>query len=164
MAALNSLRLIDYSDRELLLIVVDEATADGWTTAEDVARRLGLATPLPQRNVVSRFSWLRRYGAMERETVTDDKGKPLVTRSGNMKYTQRWRLTARGEQIANGTLSARQQGALDKVDNDSLVVLTRYVAERRRTTDDVAMKLADREWTFSTSPLRLLNGNGNGRR
>ena len=54
----------DMSDREFLHVVLDVAEEDGWSSSDDVRRKLGM----PKRfHASSRLSWLQRFGAVERE-------------------------------------------------------------------------------------------------
>jgi hypothetical protein len=155
---LHTLKLEDYSDRELLLVVDDLSSEGGWVDPEAVAKRLGIKAANPVRSVISRFVWMVRYGAMEREIQTDDTGSPMVTRSGRPKYGQRWRLTKGGEMLAMGKLTARQADALNRFKDDQMILVTRWLGERQRTSDDLAQTLMRREYRYSTSPLRYLNG------
>jgi|SRR5262245_53303193 len=160
MPDLHTLRLEDYSDRELLLVVDDLAQEFGWVDPSDVANKLGIKAAHPVRSVISRFVWMVRYGTMEREIKTDDTGSPMVTRSGRPKYGQRWRLTKAGQMFAMGRLTARQADSLNRFKDDQMVLVTRWLAERQRTSDYVQENLMKREYRYSTSPLRILNGRG----
>jgi hypothetical protein len=124
-----------------------------------VAKRLGIRADNPRRSVISRFSWMTRYGAMRREIQTDDTGSALVTKAGRPRYGQRWGLTARGEQIALGKLSATQERTLEAISEDALVLAVRRIARRGLDAgDDTLETLVKREWRYTTSPLRALNG------
>jgi len=161
--ALTSLRLEDYSDREVLLILQDLAGPDGWADSLEVAERVGLQTEHPRRTAASRLSWLQRYGAVEREFARDAEGNIRLRRDGKAVHTQRWRLTDRGRLLAMGALTTRQRDQLEKLaTDDRLLLITRWLTEVERETDDVASTLMKREWRYGTSPLRLLNGNGPG--
>lgn len=155
---LHTLKLEDYSDRELLLVVDDLSQDHGWVDPKDVAKRLGIKAENPVRSVISRFVWMVRYGAMEREIQTDDTGSPMVTRGGRPKYGQRWRLTSGGAMLAMGKLTSRQADALGRFQDDQMILVTRWLGERQRTADDLAQTLMRREYRYSTSPLRMLNG------
>src|SRR4051812_6508553 len=104
MAPLENLRIESYSDREFLLVVADVAGQygeEGWVDSLQVAQRLGFE----ERKVVSsRFSWLRRYEAVEREPLADEHGNLRWHKSGKPMHTQRWRLTGLGEAVAFGRL------------------------------------------------------------
>ena len=151
---LDSLRLEAYSDRELMLVVRDLAIEDGWVEPEVVAQQLGIETASPRGAVTSRFVWMRRYGAMERELEADDDGTPVFTRAGRVKVTSRWRLTPRGEALALGVLDEKARKQLDALTEDQMLLLTRWVAEKRRDVNEVAATLMRREWRYSNSALR----------
>jgi hypothetical protein len=158
---LSTLKLEDYSDRELLLIIDDLAGEDGWVFAVDVGERLGMAEEHRKRAPATRLSWLVRYGAVEREHLADEYGNLRYIRGdpGRPKYGQRWRLTERGRQIALGKLSAAQERALGAINEDALVLATRAIAQRGlESGNDTLETLVKREWRFTTSPLRALNG------
>ena len=162
---LTSLRIDDYSDRELLLIVRDlgKTDPDQWVLSIDIAERLGIESQRPKQVVGSRMSWLQRYGALEREHLRDEYGNLRFKTNGKPVYAQRWRLTERGKELAVGKLTKRDQDQLAKVTSDErLLLVTRFLTQRQRATDDTARTLMRREWRYGTSPLRELNGNGNG--
>ena len=139
--ARDHLTILDFSDREFLLVVRDVADADGWTQAEEVATMLDLKG---NRSASSRLSWLRRFGAVEREHARDETGKLLYT-GDKPRYTQRWRLTELGEAMAMGRLNKTQQGALDKMDDGALLMTARWLAGHA-SGDSGAGKLVMREW------------------
>lgn len=143
---MNSLRLENFSDRELLLIVHDVRDDEGWSTARDVAERIDLDHDRPWVPVSSRLGWLRRYGATEREFMWDELGNPMYTAQGKLRYTQRWRLTEAGLAIAHGTINTRQQEQLERFKDHQLILVTRWLAGRRRTGEDVTAALVRREW------------------
>jgi hypothetical protein len=158
MAQLESLRLIDFSDRELLLLLNDVADNDGWGTSVEVASKLNLNVEHPNRHVSSRFSWLVRFGALEREHLSDEYGNLLFTRGGRPKYGQRWRLTTAGRTLALGKLTSAERARLEGLSADRLLVYTRGLTRRYRTAGDAAGALMGREWRYGTHPLRALNG------
>jgi hypothetical protein len=86
----ESLTILDYSDREFLLLVVDCYDGDGWAAAKVIGKRLNL---VHHRSASSRLSWLTRFGAVEREYKRREDGELHLTPSGNLVPTQRWRLT-----------------------------------------------------------------------
>ena len=158
---LTSLRIVDYSDRELLLVVRDLGEADGWVTSQEIAERLQIESARPKQVVGSRMSWLQRYGALEREHLRDAFGNLRYRGNGKPVYTQRWRLTSRGEQLAAGNLTKRDQEVLGRITSDDhLLLVTRYLTQRQRSTDDTARTLMRREWRYGIDPLRDVNGNG----
>src|SRR4051812_18644976 len=93
---LESLRLDDMSDREVLLVVrdVSATSPDGWVLAVDVADQIGVRGDRRKHAVASRLAWLRRFGAAERELLWDENSNPIMNRAGTAQRTgQRWRLT-----------------------------------------------------------------------
>lgn len=146
--ALDHLRLQDLSDREVLLIVMDVADADGWAWAYDVGGQIGLVEEHRRRGAAQRLSWMVRYGAVEREHLADEHGnlRYINDDTGRPKYGQRWRLTELGEEIAMGQLRAPQQRALDGLADDAqLLLAVRHVATHARHSRSAA-KLLEREW------------------
>jgi hypothetical protein len=143
---MKSLKLEDFSDRELLLIIHDVRDAEGWSTAKDVAERIDIEHPRPWVPVASRLGWLRRFGATEREFMWDEFGNPMYTAKGEIRYTQRWRLTEAGLAVAHGNINSRQQEQLERFKDDQLLLVTRWLAERQRNGDGVAAALVRREW------------------
>lgn len=147
--SLKSLKLMEFSDRELLLILDDVSDGEGYATAKDVAEKLRLDHPHPDRCVSMRFVWLTKYGALEKEQERDDEGNLLWTGNGLPKHTQRWRMTAMGRAMATGQLTQRQQEQLGRITDDRMLMLTRYVTQRARSADSTAAKLVQREWRHS---------------
>jgi hypothetical protein len=143
----ESLRIEEYSDREFLLMVVDAYDGDGWADSEHVAKLLDLKG---RKIASSRLSWLRRYGAVEREHARDDAGNLRYHRNGKAMTTQRWRLTDLGESIAYGKLRKGDETALSKMGNGQMLLVTRWLTERSNTDEHVA-KLVQREWRFGAA-------------
>src|SRR4051812_28872093 len=108
--ALERLTIEDYSDREFLLVLADVADHDGWATSEDMAVRLDLAN---KATASSRLSWLKRWGAVEKEHERDENGVLRYYADGKPRYTQRWRLTPAGAALAQGAIKKGQQATLD---------------------------------------------------
>jgi hypothetical protein len=138
----DRLTLLDFSDREFLLIVHESADGDGWTDSESVRLALDLKE---RRNASSRLAWLARWGAVEREEARDDHGTIRTRRNGKIVYTQRWRLTDAGHALAFGSLRAKQQQSLDRIDDTQLLEVTRWLSQRTRN-GGITTKLALREW------------------
>lgn len=146
---LESLRLEDLSDREVLLVVRDVAELDGWAYAEDVGAQLGIVAEHRRRAAAVRLSWLSRFGAVEREHLVDAFGnlRYINDDRGRPKYGQRWRLTEVGEALADGKLRAAQQRSVDDADDAQLLLVARAVAERARHSGNAtSAKLIEREW------------------
>jgi hypothetical protein len=153
---LESLRLDDMSDREVLLVVrdVSATSPDGWVLAVDVADQIGVRGERRKHSVSSRLAWLRRFGAAERELLWDENSNPIMNRAGTAQRTgQRWRLTDIGLAIANGNLRRAQERAVWDLDDSQALLLTRLLAGQIQGADSTACKLAEREWrrTFMRS-------------
>ena len=148
--SLKSLKLMEFSDRELLLILNDVADHEGYASAVEVAAKLHLDHPRPHQCVSVRFSWLARYGALEREHMRDEHGNLMWTGRGLPRHTQRWRMTAMGRAMAVGALTKTQEAQLGRIGDDRMLMLTRYLSQRARSADPVAAKLVEREWRYST--------------
>jgi hypothetical protein len=141
---LDSLTILDFSDREFLLVLVDVSDADGWADSEQVANQLDLKG---RRLASSRLSWLRRYGAVEREHARDENGSLRYHRDGRVMHTQRWRLTELGESLAYGKLRKADTRALEGMNAGQMLLAARMISER--TNDDTGMsKLVQREWKY----------------
>jgi hypothetical protein len=149
--AIDRLTIDDMSDREFLLILDDCADDDGWADSQLIADVMDLAG---RRIASSRLSWLARYGAVEREHERDATGKLRYRRNGVPFYTQRWRMTERGEAMALGRLRAQTRQSLDKLGDDSMLELTHWLTTRVRRSNETATKLVAREWRYGTSASR----------
>lgn len=145
------LTIDDLSDREFLLVLEDVADGDGYAESDVIAAQLNLA----KRAIASsRLSWLARWGAVEREAERDEHGNIRTFRDGRTRYTQRWRLTDAGHALAHGALKTRQREALERIDEQQMLELTRYVTTRARSSSATAAKLISREWRYGTSAKR----------
>lgn len=151
MAPLTSLTIEDLSDREFLLMMADKADSEGWVDSWTVAEALGFEN---RRKSAQRFSWLQRYGAVEREHERDESGNIRYTKDGKIRHTQRWRMTSTGEALAYGNLKTRQQDQLSKLDDDQMLYVTQWLTERARSADPVVTKLVAREWRYGSSSRR----------
>jgi hypothetical protein len=143
---IDKLRIEDYSDREFLLIVRDACaeSPDGWTEADEIAERMGLRH---KRLASSRLTWLRKYGAVEKEMERDHNGAIRANRNGEIRYTQRWRLTPLGLSMAVGKLSKTNRAMLEGLDEGKLLMAVRLITERTQETTG-ASKLVQREWRY----------------
>ena len=128
-----SLQLLEYSDAELLHIVNDLADADGWVEASAVAARIGIQHENPTRCVISRFSWLCRFGVMHRDP--DEL---------------RYRLTPEGQAVISAKLRASQMKMLDTLADEALMAVTGMVTTRWRGTNRANAHLVRRAWQHGT--------------
>jgi hypothetical protein len=148
------LTLLDLSDREFLLVVLDCYEDEGWADSQRVADRLDLSE---RRHASSRLSWLARWGVVEREHKRDDSGNIRYHRNGKKMQTQRWRLTGIGHDLATGKLRKAQESALAGARDAEVMMLARTLAQRHRELPFAAAKLMTREWKWG---IEHTNGNG----
>lgn len=135
----NTLRLADYSDRELLLLLKDlcNASGNGYVSSEEVAQAVGLEGVEGKRSAGTRLGYLKRIGA--------------VVRSHRKSGPAQWALSDVGEVIATGTLSAAQEAALRKLRPSQVVLFTRHLAMRTVDREDPVLgAISWREYRRST--------------
>jgi hypothetical protein len=135
----ESLRIEDFSDVELLALVNDVADRDGWVKTEEMVLAIGLEGENAYQCVGSRFSWLTRYGAMEK---SEDEIKT-------------WRLSAVGRAMVKGKLSAAEKRLVEGLEEDKLLSLARGVTNRYRASGASSAALMRREWQYGTSKRRF---------
>jgi hypothetical protein len=135
----ESLRIEDFSDVELLALVNDHADSDGYVKTEEMVLIVGLDVENARQCVGSRFSWLARYGAMEKNP--DEVGS--------------WRLSAVGLAMVKGNLSASEKRTLENLADEKLLSLARGVTNRYRSTGATGAQLMRREWQYGTSKRRF---------
>lgn len=145
------LTLLDLSDREFLLVVMDCADEDGWTESQDVANVLDLKS---RGSASSRLSWLARWGVVEREHARDEHGQIRYHRDGKAMTTQRWRLTPVGVDMATGKLRKSQENALAGARDAEVMMLARTLAQRQRSMPFAVGKLMTREWRWGVEGHR----------
>jgi hypothetical protein len=131
----DSLKLWDINDRELLHIVneerMDSGDHAGWTFNGDIAERLGVQ----RRSVGPRVAWMVRYGVMEKH----------AERPGM------YRLTRIGHSLKDGELSEAQAEAVKGAEPDQVLMLTRALTQRYRRVGESARHLTRREWIVGTT-------------
>lgn len=130
-SSLTSLRLTDYSDRELLYIVHDLA-GPGFAARSDVKDRLGIDSTRANNSIGVRLSYMAGKGWLVREII---EGEPHYALTGN------------GATIMSGKMAKTAEKVLDKMNPGDLVMLTRYVTGRYRNQDDSMAAAVRREWT-----------------
>jgi hypothetical protein len=96
MPRLHSLRLDEFSDRELLALMIDLRDERGIVTSYQIADSLDPDAKHPTQCVGIRLGWLRRWQIVDRV----DGG---------------WKLTRKGEKIAAGELQAEQLQAIESL-------------------------------------------------
>jgi hypothetical protein len=136
--ARHRLTLLDYSDRELLNLMMDEAGEDGWASVHDLAVAIGIDAKHPGQHVGIRLGWMRRYGAVERQN-----GAPM------------WRPTPMGRALARGDLSEDQREVIEGLTSEQMLTLTRTLTTRYRRVGDTAAHLMRREWQYGTHGRRF---------
>jgi hypothetical protein len=147
----RSLRVTEFSDRELLHILDDltkegKADSDGWVPVELISERCALRHPNPVRCVVSRFGYMQRSHI----AVIERKPKELA-----------YRLTGFGFSVVSGAkLTVTQRKALENLPDAKLLAVTGVLTQRYRAGGEQVGTLIRREFTYGT--MRRLNGNGNG--
>jgi hypothetical protein len=129
---LTSLTLFDFSDRELLLIVDEQAQAadSGFATTVDIAEALGITGEHRFQCVGSRLSALKRFGAVEKDANSAQS---------------KWAVTPMGKIMASGQIKNTAQKTLDTLGPEALILLTRFVTNRARVANTPA-KLVQREF------------------
>jgi len=128
-----SLRLIDISDRELLHILDDLGDNDGWVSAFDLCRALGLDPDYPNRTVASRFVWLRRFGVVEK-------------RRGRKKASVgEWRLSKAGVDLIDGKLDDKHEARLKRMSDSELWGELAALGEHRLRMRQVSARMMRRE-------------------
>jgi hypothetical protein len=139
MPDLTALTVYDFSDRELLLIVMEICDAnDGYAGSLQIAEALGVKSKSPQSSVGSRMAALKRIGA-----VMKDPEAPS-------SQVSRWAVTPTGAAIATGRLKASTERTLEAMDEGALLLLTRHLTKRYQGANQTASQLLRREWMTGT--------------
>jgi hypothetical protein len=156
----KKLRLENFSDRELLYLLVDMADNEGWASAQDIVEMPELRAldyPEPRRAVALRLSWLTRYGILEREHLRDEDGNFIYIAGDESrpKLGQRWRLTELGVAFVNrGSLTQRQLTSLEGMDTARMWDVARVLTGRARGGSFGERKLIERELRYGLSKER----------
>jgi len=143
--ALTALTLLDYSDRELLLLVMDlsDADKDGFTSSHQIADALGVEGEHRLNSVGSRMAVLRRIGAVERDF------------NAPKSHTARWTVTPMGRLLASGSLTASLQKSLDGLKPEQMLLAARVVARTYRTAPETAGMMLRREMRYASGLKRV---------
>src|SRR5215510_2378684 len=136
----HSLRLTEFSDRELMNIVLDNEDETGWVDSEQIALAINPDHQHARQCVGIRFSWMRRYEAMDRE---DDKTK---------EHYGRWRLTPIGRKIALGELTPEERKLLDSLPPEKLMTTVGQLTKRYHRINGTAATMMRRAWINGTAP------------
>ena len=133
MASPASLSLMEYSDRELLNVVLDHENDEGWVSAPQIVEAIGINHRHALQCVSIRFAWMRRYGVMDRDP-----------KSGL------WRLTIEGRQIALGSLTKAQKSAIQGLSKERVMEATRLLTGRYGQVGETASTMMRRAWQNGT--------------
>jgi hypothetical protein len=151
---LSDLKVTTVSDREVLWWLDDAADGEGWATSREIVAQLGgnglFVHDRPWALVAQRLSWLMRYGVVDREHLSDEKGHPRYYKDGKPVYGQRWKLTPIGEKFMRGSLTKGQQKDLDSMSEDRLVAMVEAIASSYDKLDTPVQFLTKRAWRYGT--------------
>jgi hypothetical protein len=134
-----SLRITDFSDRELLAIVGSLDAQEGGASTAAIAEQIWPnATRDPESDdafharsaVASRMNWMRRYG--------------VVNRNGEGS----WQLTGAGDQVLNARISNQVETAISQTTDFNLIAVQAGISNRYAAIDPVAADVLRREWQF----------------
>ena len=132
-----SMKLIEFSDDELVLVLDDVANGEGWATSAEVAEEIGITHEHPTNCVGGRFAYLKRIGILENE------------RKDGETY---WRLTEKGEALTHPKkLPAAAERALDGMDEGQRIAATNRIAGAVQSSSPQARQLSRRAWRHHTA-------------
>lgn len=138
-----SLRLSDFSDRELLRIIYDLSDEYGWVESVHLAEHLFPTQVRAGREdknqalrcVGQRLSWMKRYGVVQRNEK-DRKGT--------------WGLTGQGKLLLTGAIPAHERKVIENLKENQLLDLTETLSMRYFYAGDVAATMMRRQWQFGS--------------
>jgi hypothetical protein len=135
-----SLRITNFSDRELLALIKDVQDTEGWANSQSIAERIW---PRAAKNedfarsartsVNQRLGWLRREGG-------------LVEKNDKEKFA--WRLTELGERFLTGRLTGGTDKRIMGLGEADLLAAMSVVGQRYSEVSYEAAWLVRREWQF----------------
>ena len=128
----SSLSLMDFSDRELLNVILDHEDANGYVTSEQLLEGIGLNHKHAKSCVGIRLAWMRRYGVVDRH---EKRG---------------WTLTSVGRKIALGALSDDEKKVLRNLTSEQLMEATRVLTGRYSRVGATASTMMRRAWQNGT--------------
>ncbi|WP_028058279.1 hypothetical protein [Candidatus Solirubrobacter pratensis] len=108
------LRNADYTDRELLHVVEDVTTREGWATTGEIVERLNLVGEKPGHAVATRMSWMVRYGFCQRHP----------------DYPGQYRLTRDGRKLMRGEVPEDVQSILNRMSHGDRVMVMSLIAKK----------------------------------
>lgn len=149
----ESLRLFDFSDKEIAAIVADVRDASGWASRQMIATRIfPYATRSDtdrsrhaMRCVAIRLGWLRRYGVLEK---MDKKSQKQEGYDLDDSY---WALTEAGEAFLRGSLTKEQRRVLEGLSDERLIAATSVLTDRYVDSSSVGANLMRREWLYGVN-------------
>jgi predicted transcriptional regulator len=125
---LTSLTLDDYSDIELLEIVLDEINEEtGYAKTPDIAKRIGITGDHPNQSVGGRLAYLHGIGATA------------------YKKPKQWAVTQIGMDLINADLRAAQRSAIDLAKDSEILQMARRFGRRAQESPLPAVKMSRRE-------------------
>jgi hypothetical protein len=128
-----SLRLEEFSDRELLFAFEEHADANGTISSRELSDGLSLSgLKNPHMNVAIRLGWLKRYGIVYRDSDTG-----------------RWALTTAGTRLLHGGLRKRESNALEEMEEHSLLAAMDLFGARIIGAGGEAATMASRQWRYA---------------
>lgn len=139
----QTLKLGDYSDKELLFLVRDHEDDEGWADSLQVAQTIWprYAAENPQgatQSVAIRFAWMKRWGVMERHE----------------KLPRKWRLSDDGRALVEGKLTGGQERQIVGLSDEKLMSLGYSISDRYQQAGDIAATLLRRSFQFAEARRR----------
>lgn len=132
----TSLRVVEFSDRELLYVVEDNIDPDtGWASSQDIAASLGIDAKHPAQCVGQRMSWLHKMGVVDQDE-----------RKHNW-----WSPSELGYKMMSGDIRKALQTQLDNMDAAQLVTITAWLGRQYKSSvSESEAWLLRRQWTTGT--------------
>lgn len=147
-----SLRVTDFSDREILRIIDEVAGPGGWADMIHVAERIFPSymkgeerRRTAMRCVGTRLSWMKRFGVVTRRVRYD--------KDNHTKYTQ-WCLTSNGEKFLRGHLTKPQEDALMHADEGKLIATAEVLLNRYTGIRIPVATMIRRQWQYANARRR----------
>ena len=131
------LRILDFSDRELLAVIRDATNGGTTATSQSIAAAIWPDAADPDsdaafhgRSVVSsRLTWMRRYGLVDR---TD----------------RDWHLTEIGKRVLDAKIGGSVGEYLSKTGELNLLAVLERISSRYTQVDDTAATVLRRQWQY----------------
>lgn len=134
MAKITRLRLQDYSDRELIMLVEDLLTKRGdWPTSEDIAKAIGISSNHGIQCVSARMSALSRMDVFHNTAMNGQLAKWEIT-----DYARVF--------ILSDESRKRASGIIDETDDEDLLVVLHELGKRTHKINRAGRHLLRREF------------------